>query len=194
MAERLRKTNQRAQELNQELQKIKSPARRMQIRNHKKILWLSLFLLACLFIVFVGGAAKLLIVSALLAYIPRPAGRAQSNRAASPYRGHDPADGDAVRRADLLWSYSCRCCVDQLKSLQTGFAGVKTSQAMDRLQTMVRSRFGFLVADVNLMEIMTTVKSGLLEKISKFLIEIRSHHRPSGVHSLYHLFPAQGRP
>ncbi len=144
----------------------------MQVRNHKKILWLSVFLLACLFIIFIGGAAKLLIIAALLAYILDPLATRIESRGLSRTAATTLLMTTLIAGLILLLVVLVPLLFDQLKSLQTGFGGEKTSQALDRLQTMVRSRFGFLgLADVNLMEKMTTVKSGLLEKISKFLIE-----------------------
>lgn len=143
----------------------------MQIRNHKKIISLLIFLLAGLLIIFVGGAAKLLIVSALLAYILEPLVMRIESRGLSRTAATTLFMLVLILVFIALLAVLVPMLLHQIQSLQSGFSGEKTNQALERLQVMVRSKLGFLgLADVNLAEKMASAKADLMQKISRFLI------------------------
>jgi predicted PurR-regulated permease PerM len=144
----------------------------MQVRNHKKVLSLFLFLLAGLLIFFIGGVAKLLIVSALLAYILDPLVMRLESRGMSRTGATTLLMLVLIVGLIVLLTVMVPLLLEQVKSLQTGFGGDKTAQAIERLQLMLRSKLGFLgMANIDLHEKVQTAKADLMKAIGEFIVQ-----------------------
>jgi putative permease len=144
----------------------------MQVRNHKKIISLFVFFLACMLIMFIGGIAKLLIISALLAYILDPLVTMIEARGLSRTLATTLFMLALISGIVILLIVMVPLLLDQVASLKSGFGGEKTAQALERLQTMVRSNLGFMgLSDVNLLEKLSAAKAEMAQKIGAFIIE-----------------------
>ncbi len=144
----------------------------MQVRNHKKIISLFLFFLACLLILFVGGIAKLIIISALLAYILDPLVTMIESRGLSRTLATTLFMLGLLSAILIVLVVLVPLLLDQVASLKSGFGGEKTAQALERLQTLVRDKFSFMgLSDVNLMEKLSAAKADMAHKIGSFILE-----------------------
>jgi len=139
--------------------------------NTQKMLFFLILMLICVFLLFRGGVAKLLIVSALLAYILDPVVTRLEARGMSRAGATSLVVLGIIAIIVVGLVLLVPALKDQLVHMQSGEGSDKANVAIEKLQDGLRSKLAFLgMADLDLKTKLAEYKASFSQKIIQFIL------------------------